>query len=151
MNIPGFHRLGVKNQQKNLKSNTAPKGIAVFVREDVKNLFTLVPINNEDAIWVKLKKEISGEARDIYIGTCYFNPSKGKDSDRKITKLTEEIMSLQKKGEVMINGDLNAKTGNLDDTISPDKSDEGFDIAIEHPPQKRNSEDSAVNPRGEIC
>ena len=148
LNIPGFHRLDVKNQPKNRKSNTAPKGIGVFVKESIKNLFTLVPIVNEDAIWVKLKRELSGEERDIYIGTCYLNPSKGKESERKIAKLTENIISLQRKGEVMINGDLNAKTGTLDDTISPDKSDEVFDITVGQPPQKRNSQDSAVNPRG---
>ena len=39
MNIPGFHRLKVKNQPKNEKSNKASKGIAVFVRENKRNLF----------------------------------------------------------------------------------------------------------------
>ena len=97
MNIPGFHRLDVKNQPKNLKSNTAPKGIAVFVKENLKEFFTLVSIDNQDAIWVKMKKERSGEARDLYIGTCYFDPSNGKESDKKITKITENIISLQKR------------------------------------------------------
>ena len=60
MNIPDFHLLGYKNQLKNKKSNTAPKGIAVFVRETLKDMFSLEKsVNNDDAIWVKLKKENS--------------------------------------------------------------------------------------------
>ena len=148
MNIPGFHRLKVKNRPKNHKSNTAPKGIAVFVKESIKELFSVVNIENEDAIWVKVCKELSGEEKDLFIGTCYFSPSKGGENDRQICKLTENIMYLENKGEIIINGDLNAKTGNLNDTIAPDKSDENFDISFGKPPPNRNSQDSSVNARG---
>ena len=48
----------------------------------------------------------------------------------------------------MIQGDLNAKTGILEDTISPDKSDELFKLSFNQPPPMRNSQDSAVNFRG---
>ena len=48
----------------------------------------------------------------------------------------------------MIQGDLNAKTGILEDTISPDKSDELFELSLNKPPPMRNSQDSAVNFRG---
>ncbi len=148
MNIPGFCRLKMKNQLKNLKSNTAQKGIAVFVKEEIKNIVHFVPMDNEDVIWVKIRKEDTGRNKDVYIGTCYLNPSQAKATDRKIVKLTEDVITLQKRGEVMIQGDLNAKTGTLEDTITPDKSDELFDLHIDQPPQKRNSQDNAVNPRG---
>ena len=65
MNIPGFCRLEVKNQMKNKKSNTARKGIAVFVKENIKNLFQVVSTCNEDVIWLNMKKE----ATDVYIST----------------------------------------------------------------------------------
>ena len=148
MNIPGFHRLHVKNQPKNKKSNKASKGIAVFVKENIKSLFSLVMMDNEDAIWVKMKREVSGETRDVFIGTCYLNPSKSKKTDQKISKLADDVITLQDKGEVIIQGDFNARTGNSDDTISPDKSDELFDITLNTPPPKRNSQDIAVDPRG---
>ena len=57
-------------------------------------------------------------------------------------------MFLKNKGHVMINSDLNAKTSNLDDTIMPDKYDEQFDITINEPPPKRNSQDNTTNARG---
>ena len=156
INIPDFHLLGYKNQSKNTKSNTASKGIAVFVRETIKDMFSLEKsVNNDDAIWVKLKKERSGESKDIFIGTCYLNPSKSQKTDQKISKLSEDVISLQEKGEVIILGDLNARTGKLEDTISPDKSDFKFDISIPTPPSNRNSRDNVTDQRGldllELC
>ena len=112
-------------------------------------------MNNDDAIWVKMKKEISGESKDIFIGTCYLNPSQAKGTDKKVSRLAEDIITLQDKGEVIIIGDLNARTGNLDDTITPDKSDEKFDLCFSNPPPKRNSRDIEKNQRGidliELC
>ena len=146
MNIPCYERLHYINETKNLRSHTAPRGIAVFVKENLVELFQLIKTDNKDVIWVKMKKERTGGDRDIYMG--YLNPSNAVETDKKITKLTEEIINFQQKGDVMIMGDLNAKTGNLDDTISPDKSDELFDLIINEPPPKRNSQDNAINSRG---
>ena len=48
----------------------------------------------------------------------------------------------------MINGDLNAKTGDLDDTIEPDKFDAELELNFDKPPPKRNSHDTSINARG---
>ena len=88
-----------------------------------------------------MKREKTGEDKDVYIATCYLHPSKSAATDRKINKLAEEIISFQQKGEIFILGDLNAKTGNIDDGITPDKTDELFDLVLDDPPPKRNSED----------
>ena len=149
INIPGFHTLKTKNELKNKRSNTAPKGIAVFVKEDKKKLFSLVMMDNEDAIWIKVKKEISGEEQDIFIGTCYLNPSRGHQNDQKITRLAEDVCKLQEKGVVIVQGDLNARTGGLEDTVAPDKSDEMFEIEFDKPPPNRNSRDDKVDHRGQ--
>ena len=145
MNVPGFHRLDVKNQPKNKKSNKASKGIAVFVKESKKDLFSLVKVDNDDAIWIKIKKEMSGEGKDIFIGTYYLNPSTGQNADQKIVKLSDDVTLLKDKGEVIIQGDLNARTGALEDFITPDKSDELFEVEIAIPPPKRNSQDDDVD------
>ena len=148
LSIPGYHCLSFKNRKKNVKSNTAPGGIAVFVKDHLVKLFSVLELGNDDAIWVKLKKELIGEERDIYIATCYFNPPKEQANERKMSKLAEDILLLKSKGRILINGDLNAKTSNLEDTIAPDKSDKQFDITIDEPPPNRNSRDTAINARG---
>ena len=40
--------------------------------------------DNQDAIWVKIKKELSREENDIYIGTYYLNQ---KDDTETSTKM----------------------------------------------------------------
>ena len=38
-------------------------------------------------------------------------------------RLSEDVLCFQKRGNVIINGDFNAKTSNEDDFITPDKHD----------------------------
>ena len=126
LNIPGFIRISYKNREKKLKSGTSSGGIAVFVREHITKLFSVMKVENQDSIWLKLKKELSGEANDIYIGTYYISPLKGKENLDKFQKLSEDVLYFQKKGHVIINGDFNAKTGNEADFIIPDKYNDDF-------------------------
>ena len=65
----------------------------------------------------------------------------------KISKLTEEIASFQSDGHVIINGDLNAWTGNANDTVQPDKYDNNFHIVSNYAPP-RNSRHKAIDRRG---
>lgn len=67
MNIPGFNCLHTKYQLKNFKSNKASKGIAFFVKENIKEWYSLIQINNEDVIWVKIKKDNIGEEKVLFI------------------------------------------------------------------------------------
>ena len=138
-----------------MKSNTASGGIAVFERGNYPDLFSVVDMGNEDIIWVKIKKELCGEDRDIFVGTCYFNPSVATENPEKISRLINDISLLQKKGHVLIIGEFNATTCNQDDTIPPNKFDSEFYINQSKPPPKRNSQDKILNNRGkeliEMC
>ena len=149
LNIPGFQILGYKNREKNKKSNTAPGGIAIFVRENVLRFCTIIKTDNENTIWTKLKKGLTGATKDIFLATSYLSPAQEKsNSNTKISQLCEEISRFQDKGHVIINGDLNAWTGNINDTIPPDKSDENFHIINNDIPPNRNSMHKNVNKRG---
>ena len=53
-----------------------PGGIAVFVKENIFDLFQVIKTDKKDVIWARLRKEKTGEDKDIYIGTSYLNPSK---------------------------------------------------------------------------
>ena len=64
MNIPGYSRLHFINETKNAKSSTAPRGIAVFAKENIAELFQLVKTENKDVIWVRMRKEKTGEDKD---------------------------------------------------------------------------------------
>ena len=50
LSIPGFILRSYKNRQKNVKSGTAAGGIAVFARQPVSNLISVVKRENDDKI-----------------------------------------------------------------------------------------------------
>ena len=104
-------------------------------------------MENEDTIWVKVKKEVTGDERDIYIGTCYFNPEQANKNSQQIPNLIDNILCLGNKGHIILNGDFNARTGNLHDTIPPDKYEE-FNIPTGNYRPNRNSQDKKTNTRG---
>ena len=147
LNMPGFECIAFKNRKQNSKSRTAAGGIAIFAKVIIVNLFQVVKCDNQDAIWVKMKKEITGEEKDIFIGTYYISPSKSNENSEKIAKLNEDVMQFQKKGEVILNGDFNARTSNLEDFILPEKHEKDR--------KRRNSQDKDFDERGkeisELC
>ena len=116
LSIPGFKRITFKNRP--LKSKKGSGGIAIFAKNTIAEF--IVPQNNNhlDALWVKVKKEKTGETDDIFICTVYLSPNKNKQHDIEgFRGLYEEIVFFRKKGQVYIQGDMNAHTKNERDFI----------------------------------
>ena len=80
---------------------------------------------------------------DIYIGTVYFRPYKNNnDNLQKNYEIMDEIDLSQKKGEVIIQGDFNARTNVDDNLLIPDTFDKLINVDSDNnniPP--RNSKD----------
>ncbi len=92
LSIPGFQRVKVKNGPSNSRKPSG--GLAYFAKSRI--LKYIVPINNDnqDVIWIKLKKDAFDKKRDIYIGTVYLTPYRNNnDSSKKILDLFEERRS----------------------------------------------------------
>ena len=149
LSIPGFSRIHYKIREPHSKGNCGSGGIALFSREHIAKF--LIPIQNEnkDVMWVKIKKELLGGNRDIYLATIYISPEGNKESTAKVFEdLGGEIEFFQGKGSVILQGDLNAHTSNKDDIIISDKHDQ--DIESGNTVPHRNSEDlTKINKRGE--
>ena len=127
--IPGYKLLSYKNGKKNLKSKTAPGGLAIFIKESFINKFTEVKTEDENTIWIKMKKELVGYEGDIFLGTSYLSPnwnnSKLKSSNPDKTEtFFDNCSSLDQRGKVLIQGDLNAHINTLSDMIISDEFDE---------------------------
>ena len=69
---------------------------------------------NEDIVWVKINKEYAKLANDIYIGTVYLSPHKGKITESETIKnLAEDVIYFKGKGgDIILQGDFNARTSN---------------------------------------
>ena len=100
----------------------------------------------------KDKKERSKEKEDIYIGTYYVSPENSKIKDCKnydfFAAVNEEVSHFSKKGLVLLQGDLNCRTGQEKDYVEADKSDDQLGIENFGNQNMRNAEDKTVNTRG---
>ena len=156
--IKGFELLKDKIRTKVHKGPKISGGIAVFAKKEIAHLVEYVPNCHEDSIWVKLCKEKTGENKDIYIGTCYISPP--NKNRKKVSEFNEGLSSLERffeearqfnhKGEIILQGDFNARTGKEDDFISKDKFDDIFGIENEATNLPRNSEDGKVCEKGAL-
>ena len=150
VDIPGFKLIKQKFREKFHKGPKISGGMAVFVKESLANYAETVTNDNEDSIWIKIKKNFNGEKEDIYIGTFYISPQHQRNKHKKdfFSIINEEINIFQKKGNVFIQGDFNARTGSNEDFIRHDKFDSDFGIKNDDDTHARNSEDYNTNPRG---
>jgi hypothetical protein len=144
--IPGYKLVSYKNGKKNLKSHTAPGGLAIFIKENITKYFSEIKTDDENTIWLKMKKELVGGEEDIFLGTSYLSPSTNPD---KTDIFFKNVALFNQKGKVLIQGDLNAHTNTESDTIIPDKFDEL--LGVKHNPAlpTRNSQDKkGIDERG---
>ena len=80
---------------------------------------------SNDVIWIKIKRQISSYPKDIYIGTAYLSDENGrKNIVEKIREVGEDIQAIRDKGgEVILQGDFNARIGIETDFVENDKYD----------------------------
>ena len=145
VDISGYICLKQKIREKKFRGPKIAGGVGVYVRREVGHLVELVPNACDDSIWIKIKDE------KLYLGTYYVSPqnAKNKTSDF-LNTLNEEISHFSRVGTVLVQGDLNARTGVKNDylNISLDGDDLLGKETGEFEPNTRNSEDKKENPRG---
>ena len=157
VSIQGFINKKQKIREKKCKGPKVAGGIDVFVREEIDHLVQVVDNNNEDSIWIKIKKEVSKEKEDIYLGTYYVSPGNNKNKKNYdfFSAVNDEVTHFSKKGLILLQGDLNGRTGQEKDYLEADKLDSQFCIENLDNQNMRNSEDKSKNTRGnellDIC
>ena len=144
----------------NPRARRGSGGIALYIREQlVDGVETVSDVNLssiDDRVWFRLCKDFFGLDNDLYLGVWYIPPS---DSCR-CTQTQDmwavfkyEISHIQGRGDVILMGDLNARTGELKDWIEMDQRDKVplpheyiFDKYI----KPRVSMDKIVNSSGQM-
>ena len=134
-------------------------GIALYISKKIKDGVEYIPSNNRNMIWCKIKKNYFNIERDIFLGTAYFSPENFEKAANEdyLFDLEENIAFFATKGDIVIQGDLNSRTGSMNECILHDDdkyltlpSDYECDV-----PLPRNSEDEVTNTRGkslvELC
>ena len=116
--IPGCRRLSYKKREG---ASIRSGGLAVFVKEDVANIFHEVKVDNPNAIWLKTKKDRIGTENDFFIGTYHFSLMKTSEKDLVNKDITH---FKKKKGHVVLNGASKDEINDINDFISREKKQE---------------------------
>ena len=143
--INGFKLIKQKIRKKTHKGPKISGRIAVFAKNEISHMVDYVPSESEDTIWVKIK---TNEHEEKFIATVYISSYTERMNKTPLETLFEEARSFSPRGDVIIQGDLNARTGNLPDYIVSDKSDELFGVLNNEKPSTRNSQDGKTCTRG---
>ena len=105
-------------------------GLAILCKQSIKPHIKILKNSNPNYQWVKLEKDFFGFKTNLFICCVYDPPSNSsysKELDHEILgHIEKEIEHFQKRGNVLLCGDFNARVGSENDFIYQDiKIDQG--------------------------
>ena len=148
IHIPGFNFYPLNRKKE---KGMTRGGLGLFIKHEIKEFIKIrYDISTENILWCRVKKDFLNIDDDLFIGIVYFPPEYSSREKRLNTdhfnNLLEVTSNLQN-NKVILMGDFNARTGNHEDTLQPEKHDIELDIAnfFSHIKNKRNNQDKNDN------
>ena len=124
ISLQGYHVFR-KDRPKHQKAWISSGGIAVLVKESLRNACKFDPLSDSDIIWVHVQKHITRLSSDLFIAFMYLPPSNssyGKVHGNEILqKLEKHIEYFSCRDKVVICGDFNARVGDHADLPKEDE------------------------------
>ncbi len=143
-----YMKEGLKNTKKGRRSG----GVAFYFKNKFRHAVHQVPSANKYCMWIQLDSAFFGFERDIYVCIVYVKPGSAKLRDQYFTELENDIVKYKSKGNVILSGDFNARTGTERDYISNDDSASSYimlpDSYTGDVPLHRNNSDNVCNGYG---
>ncbi|XP_077867775.1 uncharacterized protein LOC144357229 [Saccoglossus kowalevskii] len=116
-----YHNIRTKNK----KAWRSSGGISIFIRNSIKSGVKIMSKSSNFSIWCQMSKDFFNLEMDIYIGTIYIPPKNStfyNDNDcNPYDEINKEIQQYSLNGHVIIQGDFNARTKDLEDTIQDEQ------------------------------
>ena len=118
--------LNRKEQKKKCKRNSG--GIILYLRNNLVDKDTLVFLDDEDFLWVKISKSILSSENDLYICLCYFIPENSSrqsmTESNVFDRLLDSVVFIENKSNnncsMLICGDFNSRTSTKPDFVEDD-------------------------------
>ena len=162
IHIPNFSVVNL-TRPKNKRTNKISGGLSVLIRTKIKPGVKFLEHTYNDYIWLKVCKDFFGIENDIYI--CFiYNPPENSTYTQSLQEdlfdlIEKDIVKYSDTGNILLMGDLNARTGNDLDFIQNDYRDNEIPLYDDYTPDlhimSRLSSDLIVSPRGralnEMC
>ena len=124
-------------------------GIAVFVHKSILRGVSKIPTNGAESILLKLNKDHFNFSKDIVISFTYCSPQNSSYLARTqldpFEDFEQKLNSIDNDTDILVLGDLNARTGVLPDYIEHEDND---DIPI--PQELYETDYQATIPRGNM-
>jgi exonuclease III len=120
--LPDFVQWSTARPKARNKRGKYAGGVAIYIRQHIAKHMTVISSEaKDDKIWFKLHKSI-GLSEDLSICLLYLPPESKHHSRSNIAKtyctLSGEVMQAREAGSVILAGDLNARTGELQEAAS---------------------------------
>ena len=127
-------------------------GIIVLLKNDIQSGVTILNNSCSEIQWLKLSKDFFGFDKDLFICYTYLAPSNSSYVKRNnldiLSILQRDVGKYSQMGDILICGDLNARTGT---EIECTESDLYIPTSFDHVDyllSVRSSQDCIVNERG---
>ena len=106
-------------------------GIGLFVRNDWKEHVKIrKDLSSEISLWCKLSKKFFGFPEDVYLGIVYIPPAGSSREKKSNLDHFNHLLETTRKIEsdhVILMGDFNARTKNLEDILTGEKDEVNMD------------------------
>ena len=144
--------------RKTSANNRAFGGLMLIYRNFLAKGIKIIEQSTPDKIWIKLDKNFFGLSSDLYICFVYISPDSSpyfKSLPYDIfNQLDEETARFRLKGNVLLAGDLNARTNTREDFVDDnnDKHSPINDInsyKIDNPIKRNNKDNKECDSHGE--
>ncbi|XP_077984642.1 uncharacterized protein LOC144439242 [Glandiceps talaboti] len=126
IDIPGFTYHINSRKQKHARAKRESGGLLVLIRDCLVKCIDIIENDVEDMIWMRLKAGKCGLIQDVYICGIYVAPENStiyRNRDQDQFELLERfVANFYNKGDIIICGDLNARTGELPDFVVSDSA-----------------------------
>ena len=105
--------------RKKSKNNRFFGGTLLLVKNEIRNGIKVIDNLNGDKVWSKISKEFFNFERDLFLCFAYISPPNSPYANSLnydiFQKIEEDISRYTEQGNIILAGDMNAKTGVMRD------------------------------------
>lgn len=95
----------------------------MYFKKDLAKGIKELPKTHEDILWIKLDKDFFSFSKHVYLCAAYVPPQSSQSTNSTYLQVQRDVARFSKYGDIVLCGDLNARTGCLDDFIEHDSVD----------------------------
>jgi exonuclease III len=143
------------DRKKHPKAKVASGGIAILLKQSLRDGVKIDPCSDPDLVWITFSKTFFNLDKDLCVCFAYIPPygsSYGKRESGNIwDKLSEQLLSFSCLGNILLCGDLNARTGLMKDFIDLDDdqyNDLPIGYTIDNPNPRASADRDTTNVAG---